>query len=222
MASQKALLIDDDTTIGAAINLALSLEGFETHYQTTVVGIEVVVRELAPDIIVLDVEIGTKNGIDSVPAIRKIAPVTPIIFISSHHEKEFSVRAIEERAVAYLKKPFDVDELIAYIKRHTNDSTSVASFTFGNFKLNEDERTLQGNGMSIHLPPQECVLLKILVVNSGNIVKREELERVIFGREQSTNQSLSNIIARLRKHFIGSDVQIETIHGSGYKLTITT
>ena len=80
----KVLFVEDDVALGNIVTLALDDSGYEAHYQTSLAGIKSVMKELQPDIIVLDVEIGTKNGIEIIPELKMFAPEIPILIISSH------------------------------------------------------------------------------------------------------------------------------------------
>lgn len=84
MEKTKVLFVDDDIALGQVVILALRALGYAAEYCTTLVGIQGVVQEMQPDIMVLDVEIGEKNGIDAVAELKLTAPDTPILFVSSH------------------------------------------------------------------------------------------------------------------------------------------
>ena len=114
----KIFFIDDDIALGHICTRIMQEEGYEVLYQTSLNGAKACIVETHPDMIVLDVEIGNKNGIEAVPELKAIAPNTPILFISSHTNSQLVVQALSAGAVAYLKKPLEIDELIAYIKRY--------------------------------------------------------------------------------------------------------
>ena len=84
MEKTKVLFVDDDIALGQVVILALRASGYAAEYCTTLVGIQGVVQEMQPDIMVLDVEIGEKNGIDAVAELKLTAPDTPVLFVSSH------------------------------------------------------------------------------------------------------------------------------------------
>ena len=119
MEKTKVLFVDDDIALGQVVILALRALGYAAEYCTTLVGIQGVVQEMQPDIMVLDVEIGEKNGIDAVAELKLTAPDTPILFVSSHIAGSEVARALDAGGIAYLRKPFEMEELVAYIRRHT-------------------------------------------------------------------------------------------------------
>ena len=107
MEKTKVLFVDDDIALGQVVILALRASGYAAEYCTTLVGIQGVVQEMQPDIMVLDVEIGEKNGIDAVAELKLTAPDTPILFVSSHIAGSEVARALDAGGIAYLRKLFE-------------------------------------------------------------------------------------------------------------------
>ena len=219
---KKILLIDDDLLIGQTVVMGLQDAGYDTHYQSSLAALNTVIDEFKPDVIVLDVEIGTQNGIDCANSIKSLVPHTPLLYISSHIDGLTITRAIEEGAVAYIKKPFDITELIAYIKMclSKNHNNQNASTTFGKSELIHIDRTLHiaNDPIPIQLTKQEYLVLKLLVDNIGCVTLREDIETSMGGNSIS-EQSINNIIHRLRKYIEpDSSIKIDTVRGIGHKI----
>nr|WP_129730701.1 response regulator transcription factor [Parabacteroides goldsteinii] len=215
----KVLFVDDDVTLGNIVMMALNASGYEAHYQTSLTAIRSVIQELKPDIIILDVEIGKKNGIDATPEIKAIVPDTPILFVSSHVDSSEVVKALNAGGMAYLKKPFEIEELLAYIQRHSASFHSKG-IQAGCFTLNTEENLLMKKDEVVKkLSLFECKLLKLLALNMNQPVTREQIERELWEDGYSSEQSLNNYIAKLRK-YLSEDNQLElvTIPKIGYKL----
>ena len=100
MEKTKVLFVDDDIALGQVVILALRASGYAAEYCTTLVGIQGVVQEMQPDIMVLDVEIGEKNGIDAVAELKLTAPDTPVLFVSSHIAGSEVARALDAGGIA--------------------------------------------------------------------------------------------------------------------------
>ncbi|MDR2920127.1 MAG: response regulator transcription factor [Tannerella sp.] len=217
----KVLFIDDDVALGQIVTLALNENGYEAHYQTSLIAVKSIVSELNPDIIILDVEIGNKNGIDAAPDFRTVAPDTPILFISSHVDSANVVSALNAGGMAYLKKPFEIEELLAYIKRYTTPF-QVKSSKIGIFNL-EENILKKGDEVIKRLTQFEYILLRLLMSNSNQIVKREQIEKELWENSSGNEQSINNYIAKLR-HYLAADKSIElaTIPKVGYKLIINS
>lgn len=226
MEKRKVLFVDDDIVLGNIATLALNQVGYEVHFQTSLCGIVEVLHELSPDIIILDVEIGNKNGIATAPGLMTKAPGTPILFISSHTDVDYVVKSMQLGAVGYLKKPFDVKELIAYVERFAplNNNQHKDFITIGDFRLLYNESVLVQNGVEIkRLTPFECKLLFLLANRQNKVVTREKIEEELWGSDAvgSSEYSLNNYIIRLRKLFPKDGrISIIAVPRIGYKLHI--
>lgn len=218
----KVLFVDDDVALGNIVTLALDDLGYEAHYQTSLAGIKSVMKELQPDIIVLDVEIGTKNGIEIIPELKIIASETPILIVSSHVGVEYLTKALDAGAVTFLRKPFEIAELLAYINRFVKPFCAKG-LGIGMFHIKAEENLLmKGDEVKRKLSAFECKLLKLLVLNLNQVVTRELIEQELWGGivTASSGQSLNNYIAKLRK-YLAEDKQLvlATIPQVGYKLS---
>ncbi len=223
MSKTKVLFVDDDLALGSIVSLAMEDVGYEVHYQTSLAGIRTVMAELQPDIVVLDVEIGAGNGIDAIPELKQVAPEVPVLVVSSHVESVNVVKALEVGAVSYLKKPFEVAELLAYIQRFAHPGRPKG-IEIGMFCLKADENLLlKGDEKARKLSLLESKLLKMLAQNLNRVVTREQIEQELWGKytTESSGQSLNNYIARLRK-YLAEDRRIElaTVPKVGYRLEV--
>lgn len=221
MNKTKVLLVDDDLALGSIVTLALEDAGYKVHYQTSLAGIRTVTAEMQPDIVVLDVEIGAGNGIDAIPELKQTAPEVPVLVISSHVESDNVVKALEVGALTYLKKPFEITELLAYIQRFAHPCCPKG-IEIGMFCLKADENLLlKGDEKIRKLSLLESKLLKMLAHNPNRVTTREEIEKELWGEHttESSKQSLNNYIARIRK-YLADDCRIRliTIPRIGYKL----
>lgn len=216
----KVLFIDDDVALGQLVSVALQEEGFEIHYQSSLLGAKSVVVEFEPNVIVLDVEIGLYDGIDIAPELHRLIPEAPILFISSHTELSEVIRGLATGAVTYLKKPIEIEELIAYIKRYAfpfNPSLVKLS----SLALDLSTRIVYKDSQLVKkLSKLEFMLLKLLYDNKNKLVTREEIEKLWEGAIMS-DHSLYNYIAKLRKLFAGdSGITLVTMQENGYMLNL--
>lgn len=177
---------------------------------------------MQPDIMVLDVEIGAKNGIEVVPELKAIVPETPVLIVSSHVESENVMKALEAGAVTYLKKPFEIVELLAYIQRFVK-TFRVKGLEVGRLHLKAEESLLMKGDETVRkLSTLECKLLKMLALNLNRTVTREQIELELWGDyvTESSEQSLNNYIAKLRKYLVEDKrLELATIPKVGYKLS---
>ena len=218
----KVLFIDDDIDFGKMLCLALEENGIQVHYANSLAGIAAIVKDISPDIILLDVEIGTQSGIDILPQIKAVAPHTPILFVSSHHESEVAIQAIQKGGLNYLRKPFEINELLAYIYRYVNVQCNN-ELLFEQFTLDIEKRLLKRNGEIIaELTPFENNILALLATSPNEIVSREKIIHSLWKDSSKVNElSLNNYIVKLRKLFQPyPSIQILTFRNQGFKLQI--
>ena len=165
----KVLLIDDDTLLGNILTTALASEGYEVHYQSSLTGLRAVVREFQPNIAVLDIEVGTGDGIASMPDLKRVADTLPVIIISSHTDNEEVRRALQQGAVVYLRKPIDVYEMMAYIDRYAHD-WKPSVLHIGLLELSVESRILTYRGKEVkRLTRLEYGILALLYENRGKV-----------------------------------------------------
>ncbi len=215
------LFIDDDIVLGQLVAGALSEEDIDVHYQNSLTGVKTVVAELNPNVIVLDVEIGVQDGIDAAPQLRAIAPEVPILFVSSHGESHEVIRALKTGAITYLKKPIEIEELVAYIKRHAVP-TSNPYIQLSSLRLDLSSRILYAANEELKkLSKLEFMMLKLLHDKKNTIVTREEIEK-LWGDSIMNEHSLYNYIVKLRKLLsVDPTISITTMHENGYMLTLS-
>lgn len=219
----KVLFIDDDLFLGQIITTALQEKGYEVSYQNSLAGAKAALSELHPHILVLDVEIGTSNGIEATPQLKAIAPDIPILFVSSHTESDMAVKAIHAGAVNYLRKPFDVEELVAYIEHFAKPHNYL--ITIGTLTLNTETRELlDKNGKVIKtLSESEYKLLKLLAAYPNQTVNREQIEKEVWAESAPSEQSLNNFVSKLRKYLAEDPaLTLSTMQKEGYKLEVSS
>ena len=206
----KVLLVDDDVMLSSIITTALKDEGYEVHYQSSLTGITTILNEFKPDIMILDVEIGTGDSIDNASELKMAAPGTPILYISSHNRKPRSSKSTKIRCRS----------LFAYVDRHAHP-VSNAIIKIGSLELNIQTRTIyQASKELKRLSKLEFSLLKLLYSHKGEIVSYEKIE-ALWEDAIMNEHSLYNYIVKLRKILAADpDISISTIGGNGYMLLV--
>ena len=225
----KVLIVDDDTFLGSELTEGLSKRGYSAAYLSSVYGITEAIRNIQPDILVFDVEIGRENGIEMARNLYDGNPTLPIIFISSHHSEDLKEEGLLAGALAYLDKPFSVRLLAAHIDRYTREKNMTSAdnenlVAIGNALLDVRNRTIiVENGEIKELRPMEFNIFRKLVLNINQIVSRDD---ILFAAwegqvEYYNDQSLNNYIRRLRNNIKdNTNLEIQWFRGLGYKLRI--
>ena len=137
MKQLKVLFVDDDINLGSFVSNILETDyNYRVHFQNTLIGINHIIQNLDPDIIILDVEVGTENGIEKAKDIVIKFPQIPIIFISPHTEENFITQGINIGADAYLPKPLSIPILISYIQRFASKKGQDQIIKISAYQLN--------------------------------------------------------------------------------------
>lgn len=216
----KVLFVEDDIELGNVVSSFLKKRDIEVHFQSTLAGAKGALKELRPDIVVLDIEIGEDNGLEAIPAIKDIMPLVPIIIASSHIDCKNLQAAIQAGASDYINKPYVPDMLELFIRKNLIEH-SFHIIKIGGLGLNTHTRVLEYNGKELkRLSNLEYKLLKLLANNANDIVLREDIIKDLWVNENaSTEFALNNLINALRRIIpSGTGIEIITERGRGFGL----
>ncbi|NOU62028.1 response regulator transcription factor [Marinifilum caeruleilacunae] len=223
MKKLQILFVDDDINLGNLISSVLETDyNCQVHFQNTMIGIEYIIKDLKPDIIILDVEIGTVNSISKAKEIVENHPQIPLLFISSHTDDELITKGIGIGAYAYIPKPLSIPLLVTYIKRFTSESQQNKFIELARYTLNLNSSELHFDSVFVKkLSPSEKVVLELLMRQPNKIVKKEQVIEKLCTQSLETPgmASLHNIISKIRELLkLQNTIEIGTIRGVGYIL----
>lgn len=221
MTNSKLIYIEDDQILGNLITQALVDYGFEIDFRTTLNGLQESLASMLPDLLILDIEVNNQSYLDILPAIRSQYPQLPIIIASSHTNGAKIVRSYDAGANHYIKKPYDVTELVFQIQNLLQQSEKQlpAIWKIGTYQVDTAKHLLIYPDERIEkLFPKEFQVLQKLYSNKGQVVTRKQLLEEIWGND-SSEESLNNIISQLRKKFMQDKcISIQTYPCIGYQL----
>ncbi|MCP4702591.1 MAG: sigma-54-dependent Fis family transcriptional regulator [Gammaproteobacteria bacterium] len=129
------LIIDDDMAICRMLQLHFQRQGREVHLAHSVAEGMATERAISPDIIVLDIRMPGKTGLEGLPEFKKAFPDAGIIMITAFHDMAGTIQAMQNGADDYIHKPIDIDELDAAVakvnQRHDGESMQIRSQSLG-------------------------------------------------------------------------------------------
>ncbi len=221
----RLLLIEDEESLGEALEYQLEREGYEVDRVTDgAAGLERFTANGA-DLVLLDLMLPSMGGEEVCKAIRRSSNV-PIIMLTAKDAEFDKVLGLELGADDYVTKPFSARELIARVKAvlrrtRTEISGSDGVLEGGGIRLDPERFEVTVRGDQVHLPRKEFELLELLMENAGRVLSRDVLIDRIWGSDYfGDSRTLDVHIKRLRakceeaphepKHLI-------TIRGLGYK-----
>lgn len=218
----KILVIEDDADM--VFLLRRLLEGAGYHLTAAAdgkCGLEVF-EEIAPDLVILDVNLPLLDGLDVCRRLRSSSMV-PILMLSCHREDYDKVVGLETGADDYLGKPFNPSELLARVHallRRARAFGEPTELRIGDLCLDPSSHEVTREGALLSLTPIEFSLLEELMRRSGLTLSRAELLRAIWGGEfQGQTRTVDTHIRNLRlKLPESSRIRIESVRGVGFKL----
>ena len=223
---QKALIVEDHREVAELITLHLR----ENDFEVTVALDGIRGFELAStrpyDVIILDLVLPGKGGIEICKSLRAHSIRTPIIMLTTRGEEVDKVLGLELGADDYLAKPFGVRELVARVKAlcrraQSNDSEEQAPIEFQDISINPTSRTVRLKGRLIDLTSTEFELLLYMAQQPGRAFSRVQLLHGVWGYTSTAYEHTVNThINRLRSKIENCPAEprfIQTVWGVGYR-----
>lgn len=182
-------------------------------------------QEKNPDIIILDINIPKISGLKVASKIREKNYTTPIIFLTAYSDKEKLLEAINLQVFSYLVKPIKVDKLINTItkcKKNISEEINSKKILADDFSWDLNKKDLYFNDIKIPLTKNEILIIELFINNDCKFFTIEQIKESIFDTEEVKNNSITQLISRLRKKIIdltqSNNFFIENIYNEGYRL----
>jgi two-component system KDP operon response regulator KdpE len=215
MKAATILVVDDEAQIRRVLRTTLSAEGYAIVEARD--GTEALekVREIKPDLILLDVNMPGLDGLQTCREIRSDSEV-PIIVLTVRSAEKDKVRALDAGADDYVVKPFGIQELLARVRallRRAAEDQDVATLASKELNFDFERRDIVVRGVQIHLTPKEFAVLKELVVANGRPISHRRLLQSVWGPEYGEEtESLRVVINQLRKKIELNPAKPKYIH----------
>ncbi|WP_310964399.1 MtrAB system response regulator MtrA [Nocardioides terrisoli] len=222
----KVLVVDDDPALAEMLTLVLHNEGF--HAQVVDRGDHALAafREYKPDVVLLDLMLPGKDGIDVCREIRAESG-TPIVMLTAKSDTIDVVTGLESGADDYIAKPFKPKELVARIRARVRRLTEPTpeSLHIGDLEIDVVGHAVARAGRPISLTPLEFDLLVCLARRPRQVFSREVLLEQVWGYRHAADTRLVNVhVQRLRakvEHDPENPEIVVTVRGVGYKAGAT-
>lgn len=220
--SARILVVDDDTALAEMIGIVVRAEGFEPHF--CVDGAQALdrFREVAPDLVLLDLMLPGLDGIEVCRQLRHESGL-PIIMLTARGDTADVVTGLESGADDYVVKPFDPKELIARIRTRLRPSQSdgVGTLTIGDLTIDVAGHEVTRGDVKLNLTPLEFQLLHVLGSKPQQVFTREMLLEQVWGYRYKADTRLVNVhVQRLRakvEHDPDHPRIVQTVRGVGYR-----
>ncbi len=228
---KKILLVEDDPKVCDFVNQGLIEAGFEVSIAFNGdQGVKMATaKDLHFDLLILDIMLPGKNGIEICTQVRETNAKTPILFLTAIGSSENIVLGLNSGGDDYLTKPFKFIELIARInsllRRSSNSNIQPEEnpnvYRFSCLELNNTTKTLKANQQPVKLTYTEYKLILVFIQSPNKVFSQSELLEKVWGMDYDIGTNVVNVyINYLRKKIekAGSPRLIQTVIGLGYVL----
>ena len=217
------LVVDDDAALAEMLSIVLRNEGFEPVWCADGDSAYGAFRESKPDLILLDLMLPGRDGVDVCRDIRAESGV-PIVMLTARSDTIDVVAGLEAGADDYVAKPFKAKELIARIRtrlRRQPDDNDLETLRIGDLSISVDGHSVKRAGVPIQLTPLEFDLLLALARRPWQVFSREVLLEQVWGYRHAADTRLVNVHVQRLRSKIERDPEhpeiVVTVRGIGYK-----
>ncbi|HWM56227.1 MAG TPA: MtrAB system response regulator MtrA [Pseudonocardia sp.] len=218
----RVLVVDDDPALAEMLTIVLRGEGFDTAVVADGTRALPAVRELRPDVVLLDLMLPGMNGIDVCRAIRVESGV-PIVMLTAKTDTVDIVLGLESGADDYIVKPFKPKELVARIRARVRrtETEPAEQLAIGDVSIDVPAHQVERGGKPIALTPLEFDLLVALARKPRQVFTREVLLEQVWGYRHAADTRLVNVHVQRLRSKVERDPEhpevVLTVRGVGYK-----
>jgi DNA-binding response OmpR family regulator len=226
LAGKRVLVVEDDPSIAMGLRINLESEGYDVHMAEDGDRGLALAREIAPDLVVLDVMLPKRNGLEVLHSLRAEGWSVPVIILSAKAGEMDKVAGLELGAEDYVAKPFSLAELLARVRGALRRGRPPAEpkrtrVVFGGVEVDVDARSVKRDGAPVDITATEFDVLLLLINERGKALSREEIFRRVWGpNHHGTARTVDNFIQQLRAKLEldpQEPVFIQTVRGVGYR-----
>ncbi|GGG01969.1 MULTISPECIES: response regulator transcription factor [Cysteiniphilum] len=226
--NKKILLIDDEAQIRKFLKKTLLVLGYDVYDAVSAEHATEILNQQHPDLILLDLGLPDQDGQKWLANLRVKHLHVPVIVVSARCDGDEVVKALENGANDYVRKPFDMSELVARIKRNlelvdafkAEDKAAESVYQFENMRVHIADHRVMINDEVVHLSKKEFLLLSVFCQNAGKLLTQNQILQQIWGEYFADEvQYLRVYVGQLRKKLAACSKQplITTESGVGYR-----
>lgn len=213
------ILVEDDLELGAAIQRALDRLSYTVTWLTDGTDAVAAMREESADLVLLDLGLPGKDGLDVLMEARRDNIRTPVLILTARDAVQARVHGLDAGADDYLTKPFHLDELGARIRSLTRRMQGLAANRIEAGALCLDLATLEVtfHGNKVDLTRRELTLLQTLMERAGRLVRRDTLESSLYGSEKVVTDGALDVLVHSLRRKLSFDT-IQNVRAFGYMI----
>ncbi len=225
----RVLVVDDEPNITELVSIGLRYEGFDVSSAHDGRGALRAVRELKPELVILDVTMPDIDGLEVVRRMRAENIWMPVIFLTARDAVEDKIAGLTVGGDDYIAKPFSLDELVARVRAAVRRNHLAARreesgvLRYADLVLDEDRLEVSRGSRLISLTPTEFRLLRFLMLNAGRVLSKAQILDHVWQYDFGGDGNVvETFISYLRKKIdVEEPPLIQTVRGFGYTLRAT-
>jgi len=224
----RVLVVEDEPALARGLADHFRDEGYEVRVVARGDQAVPAVREIRPQLVVLDVLLPGRSGLDVLRELRGAGDRVPVLMLTARGEVVDRVVGLELGADDYLPKPFALRELLARVRAllrraGAGPAPEPEEVDLGGARFDFRGMTARGPRGALDLTPHDILVLKVLASRRGEVVPRADIVEEVCGLEsEATLRKVDNHVMALRRA-LGDDPRrprwIHTVRGTGYRLT---
>ena len=220
----RILVVEDEAGIADFLRRGLESDGYAVDWAAD--GEEGEAKALGGDfdLVLLDVMLPGRDGLEVLASIRRALPALPVILLTARGEVEDRVRGLDSGATDYVTKPFSFDELAARVRAHLRQAEQdrPTRLEVGDISIDLLRREVRRDGVEVRLSATEFDLLAFLARHHDQVVDRRRILKAVWGYDFDPGTNVLGVyVGYLRRKLAvrGLPVPIETIRSVGYRLS---
>ena len=228
------VVVDDEPTIRELLTTSLRVAGCEVHAAADGTSALALVKDVQPDLVVLDVMLPDMDGFTVTRRMRDRGQHVPVLFLTARDDTADKVTGLTVGGDDYVTKPFSLEEVVARIRavlRRTSAASSASDSTlrYADLELDDDSPEVRRAGRTIELSPTEFALLRYLMLNAGRVLSKAQILDHVWQYDWGGDGSIvESYISYLRRKIDrpdtpGQEAPVPLIHtkrGVGYVLRL--
>lgn len=222
----RLLLVEDEAALARGLADNFREEGYDCRVEPRGDRAVAAVRESRPDLVVLDIMLPGRSGLDVLRDLRAAGDTVPVLMLTAKGDVVDRVVGLELGADDYLPKPFAVRELLARVRallRRAAPKQAPEELTLGDVRFDFRALTATG-GQAVQLTTHDILVMKVLATHRGELVRRIDVVEEVCGLDsEATLRTVDNHVMALRRA-LGDDPRhprfLHTVRGEGYRLTV--
>jgi DNA-binding response OmpR family regulator len=223
MSALRVLLVEDEVRLLESVKRGLIEEGFTVEGAESAEAAEKIIAGGALDLIVLDLQLPGKSGIELLREMRAAGNQTPVLILTARGSLEDRVAGLDSGGDDYLAKPFAFAELVARIKalgrRRSQPSSPILKV--GDLEFDTIKRRARIGEHVVNLSPKEKMLLELLMRNAGQVVTRDMIAETVWDSDYKALTNLIEVFVNRLRQKIDPRIDrslIVTVRGVGYTI----